>query len=106
MLDASDVNSLFSDIFDFLATDEAGELTPTGGGDAIPFMHGLRSSDAIVKPNSPRVSMELIAWVKEPLSVGGVYTYNGHSWTVISLNYHKAGVQDVTYSYILNRHSS
>ena len=106
MLNASDVNTLFSDVFDFFATDDVNQLAPAGGGSAITFMHGLRSADVIDSSQSPRVSMEIVAWVKEPLSIGGVYTYNGHSWTVNSLNYHKAGAQDVTYSYILSRHAS
>lgn len=104
MLDASDVNCIIGDIFDFLSTDEPVMLTPSSGGTPITFMHGLRSGDVEDGSQSPAVPMEIIAWTKEPLCMGGTYTYNSHTWTVTRDNHHKAGGQNATYSYLLTRH--
>lgn len=100
---ALDIQSVIHDCFDFLTTDNPTELTPAGGGDPIPFVHGLRSGDADTTENPIRVPKEFIAWTKEPLSMAGVYTYNGESWTAGEDNHHKAGNPLLTFSYLLTR---
>jgi hypothetical protein len=45
-ISADALGSIFSDAFDYLATDEPLYLTPTGGGDPVLFMHGLRSGES------------------------------------------------------------
>jgi hypothetical protein len=109
-ISADALGSIFSDAFDYLATDEPLYLTPTGGGGPVLFMHGLRSGDVVTNDQDTMVTNEFIAWTKEPLAMGGTYTYNGQTWTVDSSNYHKAGSnvapaeQNMPHNYLLRRH--
>lgn len=109
-LSAADLGSVFDEAFDFLATDDPLYLTPTGGGDPVLFMHGLRSNDVDDTDQDPVVSHEFIAWTKEPLAMGGTYTYNGETWTATRSNYHKAGAPvapaapNMPHNYLMIRH--
>jgi hypothetical protein len=108
---ALDLGCIFADGFDYLATDDPLFLTPAAGGDPVKFLHGRRQADFEAIEQDPTVAVEFVAWTMEPLCIGGVYAYNGESWTVGSDDHHKAGGPvaptnpNTPFSYTLFRHT-
>lgn len=74
------------------AADTPCDLTPVGGGAAIPFIHDHEALEPRVTEAGLLDEPTLWAMIRQELATGGQYTWDGHTWTVMDVERdHMAG---------------